>query len=129
MQIHPIALLTAEKITSIFLSDAPTPAKAAPAAAPAEVDDEIDETEPVPATVTSALAKVTFAAISALEWLAESGQRARPADALSRLDELAVQAAQLRLTRLAALLRQTATPRDWLRIRWILSVMQRSETA
>jgi hypothetical protein len=79
--------------------------------------------------VTSALAKVTFAAISALEWLAESGQRARPAEALSRLDDLANQAAQLSLPRLAALLQQTATPGDWLRTRWILSVIQRAESA
>ncbi len=128
VQIHPIALIKAEKITSIFLRDAPAPAKATPAAAPADSDDEIDETEPLTATVTSALARVTLAAISALEWLAESGRRARPGDALARLDELAVQAAQLGLPRLAALLQQTATPSDWLRARWILSVLQRAET-
>lgn len=129
VQIHPIALITAERITSLFLSDAPAPAKAPLAAGPADIDDEIDEAEPVPAAVTSAMARVTFAAISALEWLAESGQRARPAEALSRLDDLANQASQLGLPRLAALLQHTATPSDWLRTRWILSVMQRAEAA
>jgi hypothetical protein len=129
VQIHPIALITAEKITSIFLSDAPAPAKAPPAAAPADSDDECDDAEPVPAAMTSALARLTFAAISGLEWLAESGQRARPAEALSRLDDLANQAAELRLPRLAALLQHAATPGEWLRVRWILSVIQRAETA
>ncbi len=129
VQIHPIALITAEKITSLFLSDATAPAKVPTPAPPPDSDDEIDEAEPVPATVTSALARVTLAAISALEWLAESGQRARPAEALSRLDDLANQAAQLSLPRLAALLQHTATPGDWLRTRWILSVIQRAEAA
>lgn len=129
VQIHPIALITAESIISLFLSDAPAPAQASLAAAPPDMDDEIDEAEPVPAAVTSHLARVIFAAISALEWLAESGQRARPAEALSRLDDLANQASQLSLPRLAALLQHTATPGDWLRIRWILSVIQRAEAA
>jgi multidrug efflux pump subunit AcrA (membrane-fusion protein) len=123
-------LITVGKITSIFLSDPPAAEKAPPAAAAtAGADEEIEETVPVPATAASAVARVTLAAISALEWLAESGQRARPADALSRLDDLANQAAQLRLPRLAALLQHTVYPGDLLRTRWILSVMESGETA
>jgi hypothetical protein len=128
VQIQPIALIRAEKVTSLFLSEAPTVAKAPSTEAPDASEEEIEDADSVPAAATSALARVTFAAISALEWLAESGQRARPAEALGRLEHLANQATQLRLPRLSALLQCTATSGDWLRLRWILSVAQRAET-
>lgn len=129
VEIQPVALITGEKLLSLFLGNAPAPAKG-PAAKPAEETNEEDideeETLPVPA-VSTALTSVTLATISTLEWLAESGQRARPAGALHRLAELSQQAGQLRLPRLASLLERAATPGDWLRLRWILSVTQRAE--
>jgi len=131
VEIQPVALMTGEKILSLFLGNAPIPAPAKdPATKPtAEADeDDIDEEESAPAaTVSSALTSVTFAAISTLEWLAESGLRARPSEALRRLEELSHQAGQLRLPRLANLLEHAAGPGDWLRLRWILSVTQRAE--
>lgn len=126
---QPLALICGATATSFFFDirkkpTAPNPIKPAPGPPPQADDDDLEEAEPGRnASAHSATARLAFAAISALEWLAESGLRARQTEAFERLDELSRQTDQLGLTKLAAILRPVKSPAAWLRLRWLLGLL------
>jgi hypothetical protein len=126
---RPLALIRAGAVTPLFFATTkpPRPGTTKPAAAPADDDDIEEPAPPAAARPASATAGLAHAAISNLEWLAESGARARHAEAFARLDALAAHAGQLGLTKLAALLRPTTNPAGWLRLRWLLDLMLAAE--
>jgi hypothetical protein len=133
-KVQPLALIRRGQAVAIYFT-------ASPAARPdsgtvTEVSDKevdwIDEAgaEELVATVSgSAVSHLALAAISTVEWLAESGIRARNHRASERLGELAHQASQLSLDPLAKLLQAPASAAGWLRLRWILGVMQRAASS
>jgi hypothetical protein len=130
---QPLALICGATATSFFFDSqkkpaAPNQSKPAPGPPPQADDDDLEEAEPERDTSAhSATARLAFAGISALEWLAESGLRARQTEAFERLDELSQQADQLGLTKLAAALHPVKNPAAWLRLRWLLGLLLAAE--
>jgi hypothetical protein len=131
LQIEPLALIRDDQSLPLFFADAAPVAKNATAGAPppasASTDDEIEEADPEPVVESrSAISQLTLAAISAIEWLAESGLNSRQSGARARLDDLAKQAGQLGLAKLQPLLATVPDESSLLRIRWLLAVLQRA---
>lgn len=128
---RPLALIRTGAVNPLFFANAkakaPGPIKQAPAPGPAD-DGEIEEVMPTnPTRLDSATASLAYAAISAVEWLAESGVRARHEQPFERLDELSKQAAQLGLSKLSTLLQPVSSSAAWLRLRWLLGLILAAE--
>ena len=127
LQVHPVALIRAGRADSLFFGDAKPASGTSSTVSIITDDEEVDDAEPEHAlAVHSSIGELCYAAISSLECLAESGVRARNVDARKRLDEFSKQAAHLGLTKLEGLLANPTSAASWLRIRWVLSVMQRA---
>ena len=127
LQIQPFALIRNGHADSLFFGDAKPACITSSSISIVTTDDEVNDAEPEPAaTVHSFIGELSYAAISSLEWLAESGLRARNVDARQRLEELSKQARSLGLIRLEGLFANTTSAASWLRFRWVLSVMQRA---
>lgn len=127
LQAHPLALVRDGKVNSLYFADAKTvPARqdiASPASEAEDVDDLVPEESPSTQTPAS---QFVLACISTLEWLAESGLRARNPEGRLRLEELSKQALSLGLTNLSALLVSFKEAASCLRLRWLFAMMQRA---
>lgn len=125
-QIQPLALIRDGRVISIFFGEAKIPPATTPVIPPQADDEEIETVEIEPAiNVHGAVPQFVLAAISTVEWLAESGVRSQNAGPPARLGELRKQAIALGLTKLGKLL-SPQTGAEILRLRWILAVMQRT---
>jgi hypothetical protein len=130
LRIQPFGIIRHGQPDSLFFGDAKPASVAASSVPISSADNEVIETEAEQtAPVHSSIGKLGYAAVSSLECFAESGLRARNGDARQRLDELARQARHLGLIRLEGLLANSTSAASWLRVRWILSLMERAAGA
>jgi hypothetical protein len=127
LQAHPMALVRDGKVTSLHFADAKAVATRQDFASPASEAEDIDDLaldESV--TLQNSVSQFVLACISTLEWLAESGLRARNPEGRLRLEELSKQALSLGLTNLSALLVSCKEAASCLRLRWLFAMMQRA---
>ncbi|MDP1588245.1 MAG: SWIM zinc finger family protein [Prosthecobacter sp.] len=127
LQVQPLALLCDGKTTSLHFAEAKVATASPGIAASIAEDEELEDITPEDSNATqNPVSQFVLATISALEWLAESGLRARNTEVRSRLEDLSKQARGLGLTNLSPLLLQSYEASSWLRLRWLFATMQRA---